>query len=94
MSQTRGFESGDRNAETLRRGAELNALADPKGLEVRVNHLVNDASAAGAAQFRADRLEVFFEVFNVRQKGHPEDRGRSFSFDEAKAYIAAQPDAP
>lgn len=91
MSQTRGFESGDRNAETLRRGAELNALAEPKGLEVRVNHLVNDAS--GASQFRADRLEIFFEVFNVRQKGHPEDRGRSLSFDEAKAYIAAQPDA-
>lgn len=91
MSQTRGFESGDRNAETLRRGAELNALAEPKGLEVRVNHLVNDSS--GATQFRADRLEIFFEVFNVRQKGSPEDRGRSLSFDEAKAYVAAQPDA-
>lgn len=93
MSQTSGFEAGDRMAETPRRGAELNALAGPKGLEVRVNHVENDPSALGASKFRADRLEIVFEVFNVRRKGHPQDRGRSVSFDEAKAYIAAQPDA-
>ena len=78
MSQTSGFEAGDRMAETLRRGGELNALAGPKGLEVRVNHVENNPSAFGASSFRVDRLEIVFEVFNVRQKGNPEDRGSRF----------------
>lgn len=57
----------------LQQAGELNALADPKGLTVLVNHIAH------------------FVLFNVRAKADSGDKGRAFSFEEAKAYILAQP---
>ncbi|NLU81345.1 hypothetical protein [Rhodococcus sp. HNM0569] len=33
-----------------------------------------------------------FVLFNVRSKTDPNDRGRAFSYEDAKAYIVQQPD--
>ena len=74
MTHSSGFGAADRVLE-LQQAGELNGLGEPKGLEVRVNHIVD------------------FVLFNVRSKNDPDDKGKAFSYEEAKAYIIGLPDS-